>query len=430
VMLERETLHIMDDQQRIALVETKTVTNPDDESPTQLIRFQFGNHLGSASLELDDKGGVISYEEYYPYGSTAYHAVDKGIKAAGKRYRYTGMERDEETGLSYHSARYYVPWLGRWVSVDPAGLIDGFNVYCYTHNAPTSFADTDGMESEEPQYLGVRDQGSHYLYYWGSSDGGTIVAAYDAISWTPIMTAYYEKGSEFASAYLNLDTGEWLRLQNETIEIPGKNLHEGGSLNGSDDGVSASGVSLGNYQVPKSVADSLRGVAREGAYQDLVESVESGIYSPQSFYTAERFTPDQLVEFAEQGLPSEVEFSHIESLASSPQVGANSELGVLTDSADHLYGHHGGNYANNPSEYANPDWEVNSVEEEIFGEGSNLHIASETEDLGMTEIVGESEAVVAEGIEVTEFAVEAATVTVEAVEGFEVSELLFLLLFL
>jgi RHS repeat-associated protein len=146
VMLERETLHIMDDQQRIALVETKTVTNPDDESPTQLIRFQFGNHLGSASLELDDKGGVISYEEYYPYGSTAYHAVDKGIKAAGKRYRYTGMERDDETGLSYHSARYYVPWLGRWVSCDPIGIEAGINFYCYCSDNPVVKSDQSGME--------------------------------------------------------------------------------------------------------------------------------------------------------------------------------------------------------------------------------------------------------------------------------------------
>jgi hypothetical protein len=56
--LERETLHVMDDQQRIALVETRTQGN--DPAPSQLIRYQFGNHLGSASLELDDQAQVIS----------------------------------------------------------------------------------------------------------------------------------------------------------------------------------------------------------------------------------------------------------------------------------------------------------------------------------------------------------------------------------
>ena len=74
VTLERETLHIMDDKRRIALVETKTVNNSNDDSAEQLIRYQFGNHLGSASLELNDEAMIISYEEYYPYGSTSYQA--------------------------------------------------------------------------------------------------------------------------------------------------------------------------------------------------------------------------------------------------------------------------------------------------------------------------------------------------------------------
>ena len=65
VTLERETLHIMDDKQRIALVETRTTTTR-PTVPAQLIRYQFGNHLGSASLELDDQAQIISYEEYTP----------------------------------------------------------------------------------------------------------------------------------------------------------------------------------------------------------------------------------------------------------------------------------------------------------------------------------------------------------------------------
>ena len=114
--LVRETLHIMDDKQRIALLEIRTQGN--DGSPPQLIRYQFGNHLGSASLELDDKAQIISYEEYFPYGSTSYQAVLSQTQTP-KRYRYTGKERDEESGMYYHDARYYAPWLGRWISCDP-----------------------------------------------------------------------------------------------------------------------------------------------------------------------------------------------------------------------------------------------------------------------------------------------------------------------
>ena len=144
LVLERETLHVMDDKQRIALVETKT--QGIDDSPPQLIRYQFGNHLGSASLELDHQAKIISYEEYYPYGCTSYQAVDAVTKAAAKRYRYTGMERDEETGLEYHSARYYAPWLARWGSCDLIGIQGGHNLYTFSRNNPLVFTDTRGLD--------------------------------------------------------------------------------------------------------------------------------------------------------------------------------------------------------------------------------------------------------------------------------------------
>jgi len=147
-LLERETLHIHDDQQRIALVETRTVdTAGTDSAPPQLIRYQFGNHLGSASLELDDQAQLISYEEYTPYGSTSYQAVRSQTETP-KRYRFTGKERDEETGLFYHGARYYAPWLGRWTAADPMGLSDGNNVFAYVRNRPINLTDPTGTDGE------------------------------------------------------------------------------------------------------------------------------------------------------------------------------------------------------------------------------------------------------------------------------------------
>ncbi len=152
IKLERETLHIMDDQQRIALVETKTLdAEHTNDLNVPVIRYQLGNHLGSASLELDQEGSVISYEEYYPYGSTSYQAGRSVAEVSLKRYRYTGKERDEETGLYYHGARYYVPWLGRWTSCDPAGMTDGANPHVYARNNPVRLVDPNGAE-DEPWY--------------------------------------------------------------------------------------------------------------------------------------------------------------------------------------------------------------------------------------------------------------------------------------
>jgi RHS repeat-associated protein len=149
VSLERESLHVMDDKQRIALVETRTQGN--DGSPAQLMRYQFGNHLGSAFLELDEAGQIISYEEYYPYGSTSYQAGRSASEVSLKRYRYTGMERDEENGLNYHGARYYAPWLGRWTSCDPIGLGGGLNIYSYCFGSCVRLSDPEGTKPWEPE---------------------------------------------------------------------------------------------------------------------------------------------------------------------------------------------------------------------------------------------------------------------------------------
>ena len=149
---ERESLHVMDDKQRIALVETQTIKEQSPIANLQpLIRYQLGNHLGSVSLELDENAAMITYEEYTPYGSTAYCAGRSAAEVSLKRYRYTGKERDEETGLYYLGARYYARWLGRWASYDPAGLVDGLNGYVFVRNNPARLTDPGGQMSEEAQ---------------------------------------------------------------------------------------------------------------------------------------------------------------------------------------------------------------------------------------------------------------------------------------
>jgi RHS repeat-associated protein len=147
IMLERETLHVMLDHLRALLVETRTIdVAGTDPAPAQMIRYQYGNHLGTCSLELDDQADVVSYEEYFPYGSTSYQAVRSGTETP-KRYRYTGKERDEENDLYYHGARYYASWLGRWTACDPDGVADGLNLYRYARNNPINYSDPEGRQA-------------------------------------------------------------------------------------------------------------------------------------------------------------------------------------------------------------------------------------------------------------------------------------------
>jgi RHS repeat-associated protein len=150
---QRETLHVLDDKRRVALVEERTAGT--DAGPDRLIRYQLTDHLDSSVLEIDQAAQVITYEEYYPYGATSYQAV-RARTETPKRYRYTGKERDTETGLYYHGARYYAPWLGRWTSCDPAGLADGPSGYVYVRDNPVSYRDPDGREARL-----VIDPGTH-----------------------------------------------------------------------------------------------------------------------------------------------------------------------------------------------------------------------------------------------------------------------------
>jgi RHS repeat-associated protein len=243
VTLERETLHVMDSEQRVALVETRTLdTAGNDSTPPRLIRYQFGSHPRSASLELDERAHIISYEEYAPYGSSTYQAVRSQTEVP-KRYRYTGKERDEETGLCYYGARYYAPWLGRWISCDPAGLVDGANLYCMSSNDPINLRDLSGMASKGteksniwPQIDQVKPSGSLKEVQFSIIDPATgqpITAQidYGFPSKNEFMSEpmFVEaKGDPFSPRTANqkiyhplIDKGVWAEIRSDSAELLG-----------------------------------------------------------------------------------------------------------------------------------------------------------------------------------------------------------------
>ncbi|MBT0367033.1 RHS repeat protein [Morganella morganii subsp. morganii] len=107
-------------------------------------RFSYDNLIGSSGLETDGDGNLLSQEEYYPFGGTAVLVADADSGIDYKTHRYSGKERDA-TGLYYYGYRYYQPWAGRWLSSDPAGTVDGLNLYSMVRNNPVSFSDEQGL---------------------------------------------------------------------------------------------------------------------------------------------------------------------------------------------------------------------------------------------------------------------------------------------
>jgi insecticidal toxin complex protein TccC len=120
-------------------------------------RCNLADHLGSCALELDREAKVISRETYHPFGSTAFSERGDSNEVSHRTLRYSGKERDA-TGLYYYGLRYYMPWLQRWTTVDPAGAIDGLNLYCMVSNRPLVFRDADGQVRALPEGVVVKDE--------------------------------------------------------------------------------------------------------------------------------------------------------------------------------------------------------------------------------------------------------------------------------
>jgi RHS repeat-associated protein len=131
------------------------------------------DHLGSAQLITNVEGEEYERIEYTPYGELW---VERASAASNIDipYRFTGKERDEETGLYYYGARYLDPKTSRWLSTDPAlseyipgapindevkkknenlpGMGGVFNtvnlhLYHYAGNNPVKYLDPDGRAS-------------------------------------------------------------------------------------------------------------------------------------------------------------------------------------------------------------------------------------------------------------------------------------------
>lgn len=148
--IENNTLHVMDNQSRIALVRVGVPLDPRDASP--IVSYHLGDHLGSSAVVVggdnSQANAFINREEYFPYGETSFGSFAK------KRYRYSGKERDEESGLCYYGARYLAPWLARWLSCDRVRSNSAISLYTYAANSPIRFIDKLGL-STTPAATGV-----------------------------------------------------------------------------------------------------------------------------------------------------------------------------------------------------------------------------------------------------------------------------------
>ncbi len=108
----------------------------------QDIFYYHGDHLGSAHWITDFSGVPVQYIHYAPYGELIENQTSAGYD---ERYKFTGKERDEESGYDYFGARFYSSPLSFWLSVDPlAGKYPNISPYAYCGWNPVKYVDPNG----------------------------------------------------------------------------------------------------------------------------------------------------------------------------------------------------------------------------------------------------------------------------------------------
>jgi RHS repeat-associated protein len=118
---------------------------------TTLTRYYYvKDHLGDIRMTVASSGTVDSYFDYYPFGQLMDGRTS--VASADSRYKYTGKERDAESGYDCFGARYYDARIGRFLSVDHhLSSYPSLSPYCYVGNNPIGFVDPTGMDRDSTE---------------------------------------------------------------------------------------------------------------------------------------------------------------------------------------------------------------------------------------------------------------------------------------
>jgi RHS repeat-associated protein len=119
----------------------------------EVVEYYHTDAIGNVRAVTNGAGQVVERHDYLPFGeecTTGTCASNPGLNG-GQPRKFTGKERDAETGLDYFGARYYGSKLGRFTTTDPAytiqeNLVDPqrWNRYAYARNNPLRYVDPDG----------------------------------------------------------------------------------------------------------------------------------------------------------------------------------------------------------------------------------------------------------------------------------------------
>jgi RHS repeat-associated protein len=126
-------------------------------SAQEAVKYVHLDAIGNVRAVSDQSNAVVERHDYLPYGEEWCPGPPAGVCGSvppGQSRRFTGKERDQETGLDYFGARYYGARIARFTTTDPVytwqeNILDTqkWNRYAYGRNNPLRYFDPDGRDA-------------------------------------------------------------------------------------------------------------------------------------------------------------------------------------------------------------------------------------------------------------------------------------------
>ena len=168
-------------------------------------------------MEFSTTGTPLWRGDFAPFGqeldAVPYYFSNGATNGTDNRYRFTGKERDQESGLDYFGARYYASNMGRFSSPDSSGLLahhpadpQSWNLYAYARNNPLSNIDPTGLDC---------------VY---ANDAGNDV---ESIDYSSNSGECGQNGGSWAPGYANEN---WAHFNQNTGQFQVTSLNNNGSL--------------------------------------------------------------------------------------------------------------------------------------------------------------------------------------------------------
>ncbi len=153
--------------------------------------------LGSTRMITDETATPRECHDYLPFGDEIGRTAGCYAGQTSNTLKFTGKERDAETGLDYFGARYLSSAQGRWTSPDwstapqpipyaSLGDPQSLNLYIYLRNGPLGKRDLDGHGDCEKAAGGNNDKWKACKGVAPTLSGGWTISAMPESKGNPV----------------------------------------------------------------------------------------------------------------------------------------------------------------------------------------------------------------------------------------------------